>query len=167
MPSVGCDGGTLQSIGKVSTQIHHNATQMHYNRTLNRCAKTGYGFPFFFRYDHGMQKQKKDSGEPCLVCKRTDQPLKRGLCPADYERFRRSKNKAKSKEEELLFEEALVAKGLLAPDARISVDPFAEVLAEVREVSDAYTVDSAKAAAAEAAKQRKTVQRHTKKRKGG
>lgn len=83
-----------------------------------------------------MNATQNDPKRPsCLVCGRkfaSSRELKRGLCPADYERFRRSRAKAKASglaNDE--FESGLIAKGLLLPDAREASDPFIDAINEM------------------------------------
>lgn len=78
-----------------------------------------------------MAKKKETSSQKgCAVCGKKE-PLKRGLCVSDYEKYRRAKAKVPA---DLLteWESRLVARGLLLPDARTSADPFMETLQDVQ-----------------------------------
>ena len=85
----------------------------------------------------GFGKHRLSASLTCVVCGRTfDSPrdLRRGLCIADYEKYRRAKAKLQPEEIEG-WEALLISRGKLLPDARASSDPFLDAIAEVRRVS--------------------------------
>lgn len=81
------------------------------------------------------RQRENDTATGCLVCGEV-KPLQRGLCEADYQRFRRQKEKLPADQQDA-FEESLIAKGLLLPSRQgqrnvenIFADELARFLAE-------------------------------------
>jgi len=74
---------------------------------------------------------RMDAEGRCILCGQKKEGRKRGLCNADYQKFRRAKAKV-SEQEYAMWEADLIAKGLLLPDAREADDPFLTTLNELR-----------------------------------
>lgn len=76
--------------------------------------------------------KKKTNIATCLICGKELQPgSRRGLCEADYQKFRRARAKVRDDEIDE-WEGNLIADGLLLPDARAAIDPFTEAIAKLR-----------------------------------
>lgn len=73
-----------------------------------------------------------DAEGRCLVCGKAEENRKRGLCSADYQKWRRVVKNATA-EELAQLEEELVSQGAILPDRRFSTDPFKDALFLVRE----------------------------------
>jgi hypothetical protein len=88
-------------------------------------------------------EQDKTDEVVCLVCgdRYPAKSMTRGLCPADYQKFIRAKQKA-TKDELPKLEAILISQGKLLPDARDADNPFAAALAKVRESAQEYTAKS-------------------------
>ena len=67
----------------------------------------------------------------CLLCDELKEGVKRGLCPAHYEQYRREKVKLK-KAELGGWEEMLVKEGRILPDSRTTDNVFAEAAERYR-----------------------------------
>jgi hypothetical protein len=87
------------------------------------------------------ERAKRLSAEGrCIVCSQTDSDLKRGLCSADYQKWRNASKKVKPHEQEE-WEAMLVEQGVLLPDQRFRSDPFKEALRLLREKSEEYNAE--------------------------
>jgi hypothetical protein len=83
----------------------------------------------------GTTRRENDAKNHCLVCGEI-KPLQRGLCEADYQRFRRQRDKLPADQQDA-FEEMLINKGLLLPSRQgqrnvenVFADELAKFLAE-------------------------------------
>jgi len=78
----------------------------------------------------------------CLICRKIKaETYKRGLCVADYEKYRRAKKKV-TEELRDAWEQLLVDTGKIMPDARTSADPFLDALHQVMESASHYGASS-------------------------
>lgn len=81
----------------------------------------------------------------CLVCGRPASPSRRGLCQADYEKFRRARNKIPEDDWDA-FESNLIDAGQLLPsrqgDRGVTGNVFAEALEEFLKSRKSQTDES-------------------------
>jgi len=90
-----------------------------------------------------IDRAKRLSSEGrCIICGVVSDGLKRGLCNAHYQTFRRERKSA-TKDEVQEWEAVLISRGELLPDGRQTVNPFRAALDLVRESRQKY--DSADA----------------------
>lgn len=77
--------------------------------------------------------RQQQPSEKCLVCGKQTQKdtMKRGLCPADYEKYRRAKESVEECDREE-WEARLVEKHLLAIDARKPANVFTAEYAKMQ-----------------------------------
>lgn len=79
--------------------------------------------------------RKQLEASRCLSCG-SENVVKRGLCYACYEKYRREREKLPTKQR-TRFDDELIASKLLAPDARVAINVFTEVRERVaREFAD-------------------------------
>lgn len=77
-----------------------------------------------------MKTTQTPSDRACLVCGKKMATLKRGLCGAHYELYRRARQTL-PEDQRADFEEQLIERGKLAKDARPANNPFANLAKEM------------------------------------